>query len=360
MAKRVTLADVARRAGLSSASASLILNGRKDTRLSQDAHDRVRAAAKALGYRPNIVAQSLRTEKTRTIAFISDFVATTRFAGGLIRGALQAADRLDQVLLVVETEGDPDREMRAIHTVLDRGVDGIIFAAMTARELEIPDMPDPVRVLLLNATSRTHARSVLPDERSGGSAAVQLLADAGHRDIGLVGYDFRTGLGGSKSLTLDRRLEGIKLQMRQCGMRFTRQGAASTWEPWDGYPIARRQLRGDGAPRAFLCLNDRLALGTYQAIEEAGLHVPKDVSVVSFDDDEIAGYLRPGLTTVRLPHEDMGRRAVEHLVQEPADEETLVEMPVVERGSVGAHRHSRKRTGQVGGSDTSGGTRGDD
>ena len=88
---RATLADVARLAGLSKTAASMVLNGREGTRLSAEAHRRVFAAAAELGYRPNVAARSLRTQKTSTFAFISDIVATTRFAGDMIRGALDAA-----------------------------------------------------------------------------------------------------------------------------------------------------------------------------------------------------------------------------------------------------------------------------
>ena len=96
LSKRVTLADVARRAGLSMSAASMILNGRPDTRLSQDAHDRVHAAAAGLGYRPNVAARGLKTDKTHTIAFVSDLVATTRYASGLITGAIAAAEECCQ------------------------------------------------------------------------------------------------------------------------------------------------------------------------------------------------------------------------------------------------------------------------
>ncbi|MEO7223152.1 MAG: LacI family DNA-binding transcriptional regulator, partial [Devosia sp.] len=139
--KRVTLADVARLAGLSPAAASMILTGRPDTRLSAEAHERVHAAAAQLGYRPNIAARALRTDKTRTIAFISDYVATTRFASGLIRGALEAAEKADHVMLVLETGGEPAREVQAIEAALDRQVDGIVFAAMRTREVFVPDVP---------------------------------------------------------------------------------------------------------------------------------------------------------------------------------------------------------------------------
>src|SRR6185312_11783042 len=138
LSKRVTLADVARKAGLSQTAASMILNGRPDTRLSQDAHDRVNAAAQQLGYRPNVAARGLRTDRSLTIGFISDVVATTRFASGLIRGALEEAENAGHVVLVLETGGDPAREVEAVGAVLDRQVDGIVFATMRARELFVP------------------------------------------------------------------------------------------------------------------------------------------------------------------------------------------------------------------------------
>src|SRR4051812_17802136 len=137
---RVTLADVAKLAGLSRTAASMILTGRPDTRLSAEAHAKVMAAADQLGYRPNVAARSLRTDRTQTIAFVSDVVATTRFATGLIRGALQAATEKDHVMLVLETGGEPARETEAIHAALDRQVDGIVFAAMRAREIFVPDV----------------------------------------------------------------------------------------------------------------------------------------------------------------------------------------------------------------------------
>jgi LacI family transcriptional regulator len=100
-------------------------------------------------------------------------------------------------------------------------------------------------------------------------------------------------------------------------------------------------LKRDGTIRAFLCMNDRLAFGAYQAISEAGLRVPDDISLVSFDNDEIASYLRPGLTTVALPHEEMGRLSVELLLAGGSAGEHLVPMPIIARGSVRAEGRSR-------------------
>ena len=96
------------------------------------------AAAAELGYRPNVAARSLRTQKSATLAFISDIVATTRFAGDMIRGALDAAREQDHVLLIAETQGDESFEQYAIEAMLDRQVDGVIYAAMATRQLAVP------------------------------------------------------------------------------------------------------------------------------------------------------------------------------------------------------------------------------
>lgn len=333
--KRVTLADVARLAGLSQTAASMILNGRPDTRLSQDAHDRVNAAAQQLGYRPNVAARGLRTDKTLTVGFISDVVATTRFASGLIKGALEAAEEAGHVVLVLETGGEPAREAEAIAAVLDRQVDGIIFATMRARELFIPDLPAGTSVVMLNATNTRYPTSVLPDEEEGGRSAVQLLVDAGHRSgIALIGQNEEVERDAFRSVTVARRVAGIRSAMAAHSLEFVAEESIWLWEPEDGYRATKALLDRRNDVRALLCMNDRIAFGAYQALGEAGLSVPGDVSIVSFDNDELAAYLRPGLTTVGLPHEQMGRRAVELLISREESGETLIPMPVVKRRSI--------------------------
>lgn len=332
--KRATLADVARLAGLSPTSASMILNGRPGTRLSQDAHDRVFAAAQALGYRPNVAARGLRTDKTLTTAFISDVVATTRFASGLIRGALAAAEQANHVMLVLETGGDPGRESEAVEAVLDRQVDGIIFASMRAREFFVPDLPPSTGVVMLNATNAKHPAAVLPDEHGGGRRAVDLLADRGHRSIALLGQNDDVERDLFRSATVARRVAGIREGMAARGLSFVDEVSIWLWEPDEGYHATVELLARHPDIGAILCMNDRLAFGAYQAILESGRSIPDDISLVSFDNDELAAYLRPGLTTVALPHEAMGRRAVEILLSSEPHGETLIEMPAVIRASI--------------------------
>src|SRR4051794_33010880 len=179
---RATLADVARLAGLSKTAASMVLNGREGTRLSAEAHRRVFAAAAELGYRPNVAARSLRTQKTSTFAFISDIVATTRFAGDMIRGALDAAREHDHVLLIAETQGDESFEQHAIEAMLDRQVDGVIYAAMATRRLAVPAPLLAQPTVLLNAVNADYGPCVLPDDEQAGRTVAAALLEAGHRD----------------------------------------------------------------------------------------------------------------------------------------------------------------------------------
>ncbi|WP_341720988.1 LacI family DNA-binding transcriptional regulator [Micromonospora sp. FIMYZ51] len=332
---RATLADVARRAGLSKTAASMVLNGREGTRLSAEAHQRVFAAAEELGYRPNIAARSLRTRKTATIAFVSDIVATTRFAGGLIRGALDAARERDHVLLITETQGDATFEQYAIEAMLDRQVDGVIYAAMATRRLAVPSAILGASVVLLNATSATQLPSVLPDDQGAGATVAEALLALGHRDrIALIGRNRQKERDPEISLAAEARLHGIRDTLAAADVTLFTEVFCPEWLPEHGYAATRALLSQAARPSAIICMNDRLAFGAYQALGEAGLTIPDDISVVSFDDDPIASWLRPGLTTAALPHEQMGRRAVELLLDDDGRGSVLVPMPLRRRRSV--------------------------
>jgi LacI family transcriptional regulator len=164
---------------------------------------------------------------------------------------------------------------------------------------------------------------------------VQLLIDAGYGDgIALVGQSDEAERDVFRSATVARRVSGIRSAMTQNGVKFVAEESIWLWEPEGGYTATTALLSRRDDIRALLCMNDRIAFGAYQALADAGLSVPGDVAVVSFDNDELAAYLRPGLTTVGLPHEQMGRRAVELLLSGEQSGETLIPMPVVERFSI--------------------------
>jgi len=330
--KKATLADVARLAGLSPTTVSLVLNDRPNTRLSQEAADRVRAAAAKLNYRPDRAAQSLRMGKTRMIGFISDEVTITRYASAMIRGLLEEADRRNHTVLIAESGRRSDRIARALDLMLDRRTDGIVFGLMGAKQIEIPEVGGEIPVIIANATTTAGHPSVLPDEYTAGYEAVRYLVDRGHRRIGFIGRSDAL-LEPALSVTVGRRYAGIDAGMAEAGIEFVHQVPGMTWEPDLGYRGGHAILAHAGVT-AVVAANDRVALGVYQAAQERGLRIPDDLSVVSFDDEYLAGYLRPKLTTMRIPYLEIGRTAMELLWAAEPPGQTLVPMPLQERGSV--------------------------
>lgn len=344
---RVTLADVARTAGVSSTAASLVLSGRgQEMRISREVQERVLQAAGDLDYRRNIVSVGLRTGRTGTLGFVSDTVATSQLAGNMIKGALDRARELDLMLLIGESGGDPGVERRLLDSMGDRQVDGLVVASMYTRERPDPTASLHVPAVLLNAVIRggTAVPTVLPDEVRAGYDAARLLLDAGHRDgIWLVGIGTTPGEVHPDAVAGAQRLQGITRALGEVGAVLA--GGAYFGDPWTP-PHARdavAALLGSARPTALICFNDHLAMGAYQALADAGLRIPQDVSVIGFDDVPLASWLRPELTTIALPHHELGARAVELLVdvvegrRPPQGDPPVLRlpMPVVRRGSVG-------------------------
>ena len=340
MASRVRLSDVARAAGVSPTTASFVLAGREDMRISEAAKERVRAAAAELGYRPNLTARSLRTQVTRTIGFVSDTIATDPFAGETVRGAINAAIERGHLLLIAETEGDDELERRLIDDMLDRQVDGLIYASMFTREVSVPEAAGGHRLVLLNAFAPdTGVAAVIPDELGAGSAAAEVLLEAGHEEgIHLVG-----ALPGDVFAARERSA-GIKAALGAAGTALASIIKCS-WAPQPAHDAVAAFLAAGGRPTALICVNDRVAFGALQALQDAGLRVPADVSIVSFDDSDLARWSRPAFTSLALPHEDMGRTAVELLLEPPELPSVRhVPMPLRRRDSVGPPLTSTTRS----------------
>jgi LacI family transcriptional regulator len=225
---------------------------------------------------------------------------------------------------------------QAIDAMLDRQVVGVIYAAMATRRLTVPSALRAGPVVLLNATSPDGLPCVLPDDERAGRTAATALLSRGHRDrIAIIGRNQLKETDPEVSLAADARLNGIRAALGEVGARILRAASCPDWLPEHGYTAMRSLLRKAVRPTAVVCMNDRLAFGAYQALADAGLSVPRDISVVSFDDDPIAAWLRPGLSTVALPHETMGRRAVDLLLGGQGTGTTLVPMSLRRRRSVG-------------------------
>lgn len=330
-AGRVTLLDVANQAGVSRTTASFVLTGRRDMRISAEAEQRVLQAARELDYRPNLLARSLRTNLSQTIGLLSDVIASEAYAGDIIRGSTTTALRHEHLLFVGETQGDPEVERQVVQGMIDRGVSGFIYASMYTRMVRISKTLAPHRLVLLNSLARGKAHpTVVPDELAAGRSAAQELLDHGHHDrIVLVGEQPSTVVAAKERLT------GIREILAEHGTDLADR-IDVLWWPEHAYRAVGDYLATGARPSAFICLNDRTALGTYQAVQEAGLGIPHDVSIVSFDGSDLASWLRPALTSIAIPHFEMGRRAVE-LLLEPSPEPAVhrIPMPVQHRDSVG-------------------------
>lgn len=339
---RVTQADVARRAGVSRTTVSFVLSGRADMRISGEARQRILGAARELGYRPNLTAQSLRTRKTYTVGLLSDIVASTHYAGEMLQGALEAALERDHLIYFAESGDDPEAERKLLQGMLDRQVDGLVHAAMSTRIYRPPEHVRSFPSVLLNCLDGSgEFTCVVPDEEAAGRQAVRLLLEAGHRDgVHVIGGRHETEDSPEGVYAGVERMRGIEGALAEAGLR-----PAGVWEcdwssPEYGYRAARTLLDSDAPPTAVVCCNDRLAFGVYQAAGERGWSVPRDLSVVSFDDSELASWLRPGLTSIALPHRELGRAAVSLLLSPDGPEPALhrIPMPVRRRESIAAPR----------------------
>jgi LacI family transcriptional regulator len=338
-----TLKDVAEAAGVSSATASLVLNGRSIGRVSAEIANRVEDAAARLNYRPNLIARSLRTQESKTIGVISNDVATTSFAGAMLSGAQEVAWRNGWLLLLVNSNGEKAMEEAAIRSLVQRNVDGFIYATMFHQEIEAPDYLMKQKVVFLDCIdAKKQHHSVIPNEYQGATDVVQYLVEQGHTQIAYIGTTENTIAGRERLQAFKDVLKTNKIDLNPDYVVEV-AGANSI----DGYTGTQELLALKTRPTAIFCYTDRMAMGAYDAIAEAKLSIPQDVSVVGFDNQlNIADAMRPPLTTVQLPHFEMGAWAVTRLLEaiDPENSEPLMQhgqviaCPLVIRDSVAPPR----------------------
>jgi len=329
--------QVAALAGVSRTTASFVTTGRDDMRISAEAQQRVLRAVSELGYRPSLLARSLRTNRSQTIGLLSDEIASAA-AGELLRGSITSAQLHEHLLFVVESTGAQATEKRLIDTMLDRGVSGFLYTSTYTRRVRISAALRTHPLVLVNCTTRARtAATVIPDEREAGRTAARALLRHGHTDCIVI-----VGESPPAVQAAAERVFGVHQVLAAQGL-IAAATIPTAWAPAPAFDAVGAYLAECRRPTALICLNDRIAMGAYQACRDAGLSVPEDISIVSFDDSELAGWLQPQLTSVAVPHFEMGRRAVEILLSEPRPLEVhLVPMTLRERASIGAPAHRRQ------------------
>ncbi|HZZ25386.1 MAG TPA: LacI family DNA-binding transcriptional regulator [Roseiarcus sp.] len=333
-ARRATMIDVANEARVSQTTVSLVLNHADGARLSAETRERVMKAAAKLNYQPVRRGGAPGSAAGASIGFICDEISTDPWTAIGLDGVREKAWERGLTVMVMATRGDADMESAALAQLTAQPLVGLIYATINTRLVDTPVTPPTLPTVLLNCHVANGAlASVVPGEAAGGHAATDVLICAGHRRIGYI--------NGEASMEASRqRFRGYRQALATADLPFdpdlVREG---NWQPLSGYEAARALMNRERAPTAIFCANDLMAVGCYEALHELGLRIPDDVAVMGYDDREIAQHLHPPLTTVLLPHFEMGSIAAEMLLDAAAGSTTRprqikVECPIVKRGSV--------------------------
>lgn len=327
----ITVRDVARVAGVHPGTVSRALNEETRSLVNEATARRVLQAAERLGYRPNPIARGLKTNRSHTIGVLVPDLMNPLFAA-IVRGIQSRLDEAGYTPLITNTDNDVERERVDYEAMRARHVDGFIMA--TARRSYWLST-GAARVVLVNR--RADGRSALPavtaDDEAGARLAVDHLVGLGHRRIAHLA-------GASELSTGFYRHEGFMAAMRDHGLEpdpdLVLRSQAFTLA--EGARLCRDLIERGRPFTAIVAGNDLMALGCYDALAEHGRSCPADVSLVGFNDMPFADRFQPPLTTVRIPHYEMGAGAAElllELLRDPraATRQLLLPPSLVVRGS---------------------------
>jgi len=305
---RPTMVDVARHAGVSQASVSLVLNDTGGVRVADATRQKVREAAEALGYR--VWRRSpVGSGSIRTIGLLVDDIGSNPLSLNAVEAARERAWRDGCVLVVIPIHGDKDLERHAIELLTAQRLVGIVYQSYFTQELTLPKALRTANIILLNCYTRdAKVPYIIPAHAEGARKAVTALLDAGHRRIGFI--------NGKSTMEAARdRLDGYVKAHQDRGIEIDptliRDGDFTIGP---GERETKALMAQAAAPTAIFCASDRTAVGCYEALKTLGIRVPDDVSVIGFDDDPLASIVAPPLNTVRVPHARMGEIAVEYLL----------------------------------------------
>lgn len=308
----VTMADVARMAGVSVSTVSHVINNTRTVR--PETRESVLAAIERSGYTPNTIARALVTASTRSIGLAIPVVTNAYFTD-VIHAIETEAGISRYTLLLVDSREDPALELQAVRALRERRVDGMIVAPAADPQRRALDYltANAVPTVLIDRLASADFDQVGPENEESTATLVGHLAGRGHRRIAMV-----TGLPGLT--TTDERLAGYRLGLTRAGLRpdpALVAGGGSQPEP--ARLAVHRLLAQPDPPTALVVSNNLMTIGALRALREAGRRVPDDVALTAYDDFEWADLVTPALTTMAQPRFDLGRVAVQLLMSRLAE-----------------------------------------
>jgi len=315
--RRPSMTDVAKAAGVSQSTVSMVLNNIEGARLAVATRARVLSVAMELGYRlprrdqtlPFVHPPGLDAEHY-LVAYLVDELSTSVHPVQSVDGARDAAWQHGCVLSVAVTRGNLEQEAAAIASFKRHPqLLGFIYSTIFTREVQVPESLRGAPTVLLNCHD-THfpVPTVVPGELAGGHAVTAYLLEKGHTRIGYINGE--PWMEAAKD-----RFKGYRRALVTHDIAFDAQLVRDgDWNTSSGYAAARELMRIERPPTAIFCANDLMAIGALDALHEMGLQVPQQVAIMGYDDQEIAQHTRPALSTALLPNYEMGRSALEALM----------------------------------------------
>lgn len=315
--KRETLTSISERTGVSISTVSRVLNDKAEIyRISKKTIATVKHEAEKCNYKPNIAAQSLRTNKTKTIGLVVPSIENTFFAN-IASVIIQKAKTKGFTVVLTDAMENEANEMECVSSILERNVDGIIItpSGQDPTYLEnINDTKVPVVLIdrLFNSTSLPY---VTTDNYLGALNATKYLIDNGHREIACI-------QGVPYSTTVKERHKGYCHAMKSAGLESKINIVGNSFSIQNGYVETKLLLNKSNPPTALFAMSNTILLGAIKAISESNLSIPNDISIISFDDNIYLDFLQPAITRIVQPVEEIGTIAVKILLQSIEEKET--------------------------------------
>ena len=309
----VKLLDIAKATGFSIPTVSRVLSNTTYP-IKSDTRQKIIKTAQEMGYKPNLSARSLRTDRSNTIGIIVDDLLSP-FTPSIVRGIQDYLHQHAYLSLIVNADWDPDLEKEAINTLVSYPVDGVIFVEYSRRAVsEVLEQSKKPRIFVHRLFGTPIKDSIVPDDEYGASLAVRHLVSLGHTRIAYIN-------GPHNWHNAQKRLAGYQAELASHGIAFDPLIVQpGDWEFEGGYQATQNLLNLDRPFDAIFAANDAMALGAIYAIQDAGLRVPDDIAVVGYDNREFTTIFRPRMTTVTMPIYEMGWTAAEMILKKLTEE----------------------------------------